>query len=584
MQNVDRKLLLPLVAVITLALAAPSASATTAAGLTISPSNNRIQIWALQSENINSNYIPVKPDQALLDASHFTYITAHPIAYAGLVPQMKAVNPNLRIFAYENAVFSQPSQQGQYPDSWFLRDSSGNKVTNPASGNFLMDPTQQGWIGDRISTCQSLLTQSGYDGCYLDMLGLASLRTGFVSGHPIDPRSGKPWVLNDWITATAALAGQVTKAANLFSPPALVFGNGVNSGALYYSPTTPTKPLLDALNGGLAEAWLRGSTVSITSYHEGVAWLDDVNVIGAAEAAGKPLLGLVKIGVAATQAQLDGWQQYGLATFLMGTKGRSAYFFSPSISTPRDSWYAMYDVLLGLPTTIMQQLKAQGGSIYQRNFKYGMTLVNNNTTTASATIAGGPYYDINGNVVNTSPLVLPANTGLILRTQLTPITTVTTYPGPSTTSTTVSIPFTSDTPGATFRCTLDGGRSKACTSPVTYSGLSLGPHLVKIRTTGPTGIVGANVPVAWDVNTGAAPTASFTATPANGSGSTASFSFRSSSPQSSFTCSLDNAAATLCDSPDQLTGLTTGVQHTFTVNVTDPYGVQGTAISYSWTP
>jgi hypothetical protein len=502
------------------------------------------------------------------------------VAYEGEVAAMKAINPNLKIFAYENSVFAQNWQGTAYPDSWYLRDSNGNKVINPASGNFLMDPTNSGWIADRVSTCQQLIQQSGYDGCYLDMLGLASLRKGFVSAHPIDPGTNQQWSLSNWITVTAALAGQVTSAV----APYLVVGNGINSGNLYYSRKTPTKPLLDAMDGGIAEAWLRGSSVPITTYHEGTAWVHDVKVMGAAESAGKPLLGLVKIGINATSTQLASWQEYGLATFLMGTQGRSAYFFSPSKTTNRNSWYSLYNLIMGNPTGTMTALKGNPGPIYERTFQYGVALVNNTATSTVVNLSGGPYYDINGNPVVATSLPVAANTGIILRTQLTPIATVTSGPASPATSTAATFVFTSDTSGSTFTCALDGAAPQPCSSPLNYTGLAPGPHLVSFQPTGPTGIVGTAVPYAWDITDGRAPVASFTMTPANGSGSSATFAFTSSEPASSFTCSLDGAAPLLCTSPYNLTGLSTGIQHTLTLAVTDPYGTSGTPATFSWTP
>jgi hypothetical protein len=543
------------------------------------PGPNPIQIWGLQSENINSNYVPVAPDQALLDAFHFTYITAHPVAYQGELAAMKAINPNLKIFAYENSVFAQNWQGSVYPDSWYLRDAYGNKVINPASGNFLMDPTQPGWIQDRISSCLQLMAQSGYDGCYLDMLGLASLRKGFVSAHPIDPHTNLQWALNDWITVTSALAGQVTTAV----APKIVVGNGINSGSLYYSKKTPTKPLLDAMDGGIAEAWLRGSTISVSTYHEGNSWVQDAKLVGAAESAGKPLLGLVKIGVSATSAQLASWQQYGLATLLMGTQGRSAFFFSPSITTSRTSWYPIYNVIIGGPTGNMTKVVGNPVPVYLRSFQYGTALVNNTTTATTLSLKGGPYYDVNGNAVTTTPLSLPANTGVILRTQLTPMASVSSGPTSPTTSSSATIAFGSDTAGSTFTCAVDGAPAQPCTSPLNLTGLARGPHLVGVQPTGPTGIQGSPVPYAWDITDGAPPVASFTSTPANGSGATASFAFTATEPASSFTCSVDGASPTPCTSPDALTGLATGVQHTFTVAVSDPHGVAGTPATFAWT-
>lgn len=558
---------------------APAGSLPGRAAGNIRPANNPLQLWALQSENRDSNYIPVAPDQALLDAFHFAYLIAHVTGYEGQVAAMKAINPRLVILAYENALFAQRWQGTTYPDSWYLRDINGNKVRSQASGNFLMNPTDPGWIQDRVTTCQELIAQSGYDGCYLDMLGIASLSPGFVSALPVDPRTGQLWTAVDWIMATAGLAGQVTAGA----APSLVMGNGINSGALYYSHSTPTKPILDALDGGIAEAWLRGSTAPITRFPEGLTWLEDIQLIGAAESAGKPLLGYVKNGIdTATPTQLQAWQQFGLATFLMGVQARSAYLFSPNFDTSRTTWYSLYDLILGPPSGSMAKLSGTSGSVYTRAFEFGLAVVNDTAQSVPVTLTGGPYYDVTGAVVATSPLTVGPDMGLVLRTRVTPVTTVTGGPSSPTTMTSARIWFTS-APGTTFTCALDGAGPEPCTSPVAFSGLALGPHLVSVQATARTGTVGVPTPYAWDINTGSPPAVSLSG-PANGSGSMATFTFSATSPESSFTCSLDRATPALCTSPQMLTGLTTGVSHMFTVSVTDPYGVAGTPATWTWTP
>ncbi len=132
-------------------------------------------------------------------------------------------------------------------------------------------------------------------------------------------------------------------------------------------------------------------------------------------------------------------------------------------------------------------------------------------------------------------------------------------------------------------CALDGGTAQPCNGSVSYSGLSLGAHLVTVQTTAPDGTQGAATADAWDINTGAPPTATITVGPADGAGPAATFDFTSTSPQSSFTCSLDGAVAQRCTSPYNLFGLSTGVHHSLTVNVTDPYGLRGPSVTWTWT-
>jgi hypothetical protein len=281
---------------------------------------------------------------------------------------------------------------------------------------------------------------------------------------------------------------------------------------------------------------------------------------------------------------LAAWQEYGLATFLMGTQGRSAYFFSPSKTTNRNSWYPLYNLILGNPTGTMTHLTGNTGPVYERTFQFGVSLVNNTSTPSVVNLSGGPYYDINGKQMGGSSISVGANTGIILRTRVTPIVIIMSGPSSPNTSTSGTVTFASDTPGSTFTCSLDGAAAQPCTSPVSYSSLALGPHLVSVQPTGPTGIVGTAIPYVWDITDGRAPVASFETTPANGSGASATFTFSSTEPASSFTCSLNGAPPVLCNSPYTVTGLTSGVAQSMTIDVTDPFGTPGTPATYSWTP
>src|SRR5207302_10206833 len=80
------------------------------------------------------------------------------------------------------------------------------------------------------------------------------------------------------------------------------------------------------------------------------------------------------------------------------------------------------------------------------------------------------------------------------------------------------------------------------------------------------------------------PDTTLTASPSGVTASTsATFSFTSSVPGSTFQCSLDGASATACTSPQTYTGLANGA-HTFSVKAIDPAGnVDPTPAAASWT-
>jgi uncharacterized repeat protein (TIGR01451 family) len=80
------------------------------------------------------------------------------------------------------------------------------------------------------------------------------------------------------------------------------------------------------------------------------------------------------------------------------------------------------------------------------------------------------------------------------------------------------------------------------------------------------------------------PVVTITSKPANPTNqTTANFSFTSSKPGSTFSCTLDSGAAAACTSPKSYTGLAAG-SHTLTITATDPVGnVSAPPASYTWT-
>jgi hypothetical protein len=62
-----------------------------------------------------------------------------------------------------------------------------------------------------------------------------------------------------------------------------------------------------------------------------------------------------------------------------------------------------------------------------------------------------------------------------------PDTTIAAGPSGTVTDTTATFAFTSDQSSATFECSRDGSSFAACTSPVSYTGLTSGPHTFEVR-------------------------------------------------------------------------------------------------------
>lgn len=354
-------------------------------------------------ENISTDHDHTLTE-AKAHAQRFDRITAVPGAYKGMVPDMKAVNSRLRVLVYMNGTFAQQSQGSLYPSSWYLKDANGRKVTSKNHGNYLMNPNNAGWQKDRANFCLKQLEATGYDGCTLDMLGSAPLDPGYLTALPINPATGKVFTEAAWVKATAGVADAVKSAVG--TRP--VIANGLRSGAQYFASTAPSEVLLDAADGGVAEAWLRAASWSITKFRDEATWKQDVDMLVDAESRGDGVYTLTKVWTSGTAAQKDAWHEYSLASFLLGAGPRSGFGFSYASSDSPTRDHAWWTLSLGSPSAKY----GKSGGVYQRPYGNGKVLVN--PTDASVKVSlGGTYVDLRGNkmtAVNMSP-----NSGKVLR-------------------------------------------------------------------------------------------------------------------------------------------------------------------------
>jgi CSLREA domain-containing protein len=161
-----------------------------------------------------------------------------------------------------------------------------------------------------------------------------------------------------------------------------------------------------------------------------------------------------------------------------------------------------------------------------------------------------------------------------------PQTTITSAPADGS-LTSVSIGFSGlddVTPGfdLRFECSLDGGAFVSCTSPAPYT-VALGTHTIQVRATDLAGNTDPSpASHTWTVSTApldiTAPETTITSQPDPITVATsAAFTFSSSENGTNFLCSLDGAAATLCDSPVTYSGLSAG-HHTLAVQAIDAAG------------
>ena len=159
-------------------------------------------------------------------------------------------------------------------------------------------------------------------------------------------------------------------------------------------------------------------------------------------------------------------------------------------------------------------------------------------------------------------------------------------------TTSATFTFSSDQPGSTFRCSLDGAEPTLCSSPKSYTGLALGSHDFEVHATGPAGNsdpTPANY--GWEIGDLTPPVITLgAAPPATTESTTATFTFSVDDPDAVLQCSLDGAEPRVCESPKTYTeadlAAATGTAigaHTLEITATKHHLlVAATPVSHEW--
>ena len=582
---------LVLIGALLVVASAPAANAATAGFGSPAPGRPVLQ-WMPEEFATGHTYTQA---QAVTAATRYDVIVAYTQAFQPYVAAMRAANPNLVLLAYMNGMFVPPAQATSWPADWYSYDANGIKVQNAQNKNYLMNPSNSGWVQNRATMCANLVAQSGYDGCMLDTLGVAPLTPGYCTALPINPATGAAWARPDWISATTQLSQSVRTTIS----PSLVVGNGLKDGP----SLGESSQLFNGMDGGIAEGFLRTSTQSASAYPSVSTWQQNVNMLLSPP---KPVLALTKVWASATTDQLNQWHLYALASFLLGTDGRSYFYFSSASSEPPIS-VVPWSVNIGDPSGAYA---LQDGA-YQRPFTQGRVLVNPTASQVSVPLSGA-YAEMDGTQVSGS-LVMPPNTGQILQATSASVpgapTGVSAVGGNASAVVSFSAPV-SDGGSAITGYTVtaadattpaNGGQTKAGgASPVTVTGLTNGDAYTFTVTatngvgTGPASAPSNSVTPSAPASVPGAPTGVSAA--AGNASAVVSFSAPVSDGGSAITGYTVTAADATTPanggqtkaggaSPVTVTGLTNGDAYTFTVTATNGVGTgPASAPSNSVTP
>jgi hypothetical protein len=345
-------------------------------------------------------------DQAVSDAKSLDLIVARKGTFTPYLAAMRLANPSVKVLVYLNGAYAQQNQgpsSGAYPSNWYAKDAYGSPVTSKTEGNWLMDVSNQAWVQDRAQTCTSYLADSGYDGCYVDMLGASSVARGYVSSPPVNPGTGQVWTSQDWLAATSNLGGAVKNG----NSSRMVVGNGLQNGRQYFSSPDGTSVLLNGIDGGNAQGWIRGAGDAINAFPSVANWKQDVDMLTDAGVKGKSVMTMTKVwGVTATQDQIDAVHRFALASFLLGSNGNQYFDFDANQTDGAVVPDHPYDhVNVGQPTGAY----ALTSKVYVRYFTNGIAVVNPSKTATYTFNLAGTYRNLQGQSV--SSVTLAPDTG-----------------------------------------------------------------------------------------------------------------------------------------------------------------------------
>lgn len=336
--------------------------------------------------------------EAVAAAKKFDVIAALKGPYRKHVKAMKAANPNLTLLVYMNGLYARGTDGNKYPSNWYSYDAKNKKIRSNNFGNYLMNPTKTGWRNNRIDECKEFLAYSGYDGCLVDMLGVAPLGKNYGTGQPINTSTGKVWTEKAWLAQTSALAKQIKNANNV-----VTMGNGLGNGDRYFDGTDV---ILDAIDGAMSESFVRSGKKPLSNIRSEAKWKEDVDMLVDASARGDSVLAVTKTWTSGSNSAKDAVHKYALASFLLGDNGTSRFMFIRNEGDNPTKWNSLWDTDLGNP----QGSYYKKNNLFVRDFKDGMVVVNPTGSTHSMSL-GGSYVTIGG--ASKSSITLKANTAEI---------------------------------------------------------------------------------------------------------------------------------------------------------------------------
>jgi Hypothetical glycosyl hydrolase family 15 len=342
----------------------------------------------------------------------------------GLMRQLKAANPGIKVLMYKDAMNSSGEVGGETYDAgygprllsnsgvtipeaeaidpaWFLKDQSGQRVS-PSGYRWMSmmdvgDPSyQRQWTDNVIAEMKA----NGWDGVLIDDITPTleyTVSPGTLVKYPDDA---------SWAQATQSFLAYA--GPRIQSAGKLAVANIGNTHERAYS--SYWQAWLPYVSGAMEEMYTKYGAAPGQGYFDATDWEAEIRHAADAEADGKLFL-----GVSHSTADDEQAARYGYASLLLTGSGNS-YFSLASSESPSaegdpyvdETWFSDYAAPLGSPSGEYRRLP---NGVFERTFENGLVVVN--PTESSQPVVFDASYSGDG-LAGASSAALPSDSALIL--------------------------------------------------------------------------------------------------------------------------------------------------------------------------
>jgi hypothetical protein len=320
-------------------------------------------------------------------ARRFDVLIGQREQYAARLDHLRSLNPRLVILAYNNGPYlvkdspQYNNTMATHPE-YFARDAGGNLIyATLFPGNVLMDQGVAGYRDQAASAIADLMQNHAFDGVDVDSMGKGAVDLNYVSAIPYNASAGHAYTAGEWLSTSVLTLNAIKDAVTARVGPRYVLFNGLVNGPNYNAGANVLST--SKADGGMAESFIRLSGQRATLYPSVTDWLANLNMMKDMQAKGKGIFAWTKVWTTATAAQKTAWNNFALATYLLGKEGSAYYNFLPDNTSDKTkvfypNWTAKLGSALG-PYTV-------SGGVYSRTFQHGKVSVNPTTHAASITV------------------------------------------------------------------------------------------------------------------------------------------------------------------------------------------------------